>query len=198
VEPTTAGLACILTAISAFGVAGVTGLVGAKQPPLPAYRREAVPRSRAALSSRWQAADALPARLASRRHERVMPAGPPSPDAARPAPGDAVAAYYAALDARRFRVAWRALSATVQHAFGGFAAWRGGFATTHTSRPRALRVTRSGDTAAVSLVLDAADRASCGTMRHSFAVRWQLSWDGARWTARAVTARATGAPSCSS
>ena len=77
----------------------------------------------------------------------------------------------------------------MRRGFGGFTAWSVGYATTRSSRPRALRVTRR---ATVVGVLEAADRMPCGIVRRSFTVRWRLIADGARWTAYALTATARG------
>jgi hypothetical protein len=175
VEPTTASLTVILAAVVAFVVAGATGLVGNSQ-PLSTLQREAAPGPRASPAPRERATSS-----ARRRPARQTPAA-------------AVAADYAALDAHRFRAAWRTLSPAVQRGFGGFTAWSAGYATTRSSRPRALRVTRTRDRAAVVVVgmLEAADRTPCGIVRRSFTVRWRLVADGAGWTASALTAAPRG------
>jgi hypothetical protein len=115
------------------------------------------------------------------------PTATPAP-AALPAPADVVTAYYAALDARRFTTAWDTLSPPVRARFGSFATWRAGYATTVSSRPERIAVTRRGSRATVSLVLAATDRARCGLVHRRFAVRWELAAEGERWLAQTITA----------
>jgi hypothetical protein len=126
-------------------------------------------------------------------------AGPGDNEARDTEPGEAVRAYYRALDARRFGVAWRFLSPAVRAGFGGPATWRAGFATTRSSRPRALTVTAAGDHAVVRHVLTAVDATACGDGVRRFALSWTLARgpDGA-WHASAVAGRAlSGAlPDC--
>jgi hypothetical protein len=104
-------------------------------------------------------------------------------------PREVVTAYYADLDARDFRSAWRRLTPEVQRSFGGFAAWSKGFATTLASVPTQVSV--EGDT--VRLTLVAADRTACGgVVTTRYAVRWQLTGQrGVALSATPVTAPAT-------
>ena len=124
---------------------------------------------------------------------------PPGDAAGEAAPGDAVRAYYRALDARRFGAAWRFLAPGVRTAFGGFAPWRAGFAATRSSRPVAMQVAVVGDRATVAHVLAAVDATACGSRTRRFALTWTLDRaPGGAWRATAVTGRALGAapPPC--
>ena len=121
--------------------------------------------------------------------------GTPVP-AAAPAGAERFARdYYAALDERRFAVAWRMLAPGVQAAFGGQAAWRKGYARTVSSAPQSLRVTAAGGGATVGLMLRAGDRGACGkTVVRRFAVTWRLARTEAGWRATAATGRKLGGP----
>ena len=99
--------------------------------------------------------------------------------------------YYAALDRRRFVVAWRMLSPDVQSAFGGFALWRRGYARTVASSPGAFRVAPAAGGATVGLTLRAGDRDACGkTVVRHFAVTWHLARTDAGWRAADAAGRA--------
>jgi hypothetical protein len=135
-------------------------------------------------------------------------AAPETPPSAGPAPrmaapaGAAVAAgrsfvrsYYAALDAHRFDLAWRALSPALQAGFGGFAAWRRGYAHTVFSTPGEVSSTPAGAGATVELTLRAGDRDACGkTVERRFAVTWRLARTEAGWVATAASARKLSGP----
>jgi hypothetical protein len=133
-----------------------------------------------------------PAALAP--HPTVAPAPAPAPTPATPAPAAAerfVRDYYAAIDARRYGVAWRMLAPAVQARFGGFATWRRGYARTVASTPGSLRVTAAPGGATVALTLRAGDRDACGkTVERRFAVTWRLARTDAGWRATAAAARA--------
>ena len=115
----------------------------------------------------------------------------PQPEAgvapAAPPPADVVAAYYRALDARRFQGAWDLLSPTVHEAFGGFEQWRAGFATTVASRPQGIAVERDGSVATVAHELVTEDHSPCGPVRRRFAVRWRLVLGAEGWRAASLT-----------
>ena len=113
--------------------------------------------------------------------------------------GAAVRAYYRALDARRFDVAWGFLAAPVRASFGGFERWRAGFATTRSSRPGAMDVAEKGGRATVAHVLAAVDATACGSGARRFALTWTLERDSrGAWRAVAVTGRPLGGtlPAC--
>jgi hypothetical protein len=112
-------------------------------------------------------------------------------------PARVVRAYYRALDRGDFTRAWRALSPAVRAEFGGLVRWRDGYAATLSSRPSGLRVTVSGDEAAVDHVLTARDRAACGVLVQRFSVRWRLRQSGGAWRAAALSAQPLAAPACS-
>jgi hypothetical protein len=115
-------------------------------------------------------------------------AGPGPGASAEPSPRVAVTRFYATLDDRRFGVAWRTLSPAVRSAFGGFGAWRAGYATTISSRPSALRVSPAPGGATVEHVLTAADRTPCGPVRRRFAVTWRLVRADGAWVAESLSA----------
>jgi hypothetical protein len=90
--------------------------------------------------------------------------------------------YYAALDARQYRRAWKRLAPGVRVAFGGFEAWRAGYGTTLGHRVEDVRV---GD-GRVEHVLVATDRTPCGGVtERRFALSWHL--DGGRAEALSAT-----------
>jgi hypothetical protein len=103
--------------------------------------------------------------------------------------------YYAALDRRRFAVAWGMLAPEVQTAFGGFTGWRKGYARTVSHSAGALQVFPAGEAAVVWVTLRAGDRSACGTtVVRRFAVTWRLARMHAGWRATAASARKIGGP----
>jgi hypothetical protein len=127
--------------------------------------------------------------------------GTPAPDAPAP-PATVLAAarnfvrdYYAALDARKFAVAWHMLSPEVQSRFGSFAGWKQGYASTTSHTPGGVTVTPLGAGATVGLTLRAGDRGACGkTVERRFAVTWRLARTDAGWRATAASARKLSGP----
>lgn len=179
-----AGLA--LVAVAAVAVAAGDG--GAAREAAPAVRHEIVrpagPGEAAGENPRPAIGDE-----ARGRDEAEAPAAPPAtvpPRQEKAAAREAlVRSYYAALDAHEYAAAWRRLSPSVQAAFGGFEAWRLGYATTVAHRVEEVRV--DGD--AVALVLVATDRTPCGgTTEQRFSVAWRLEGR----TAVALTAARLG------
>jgi hypothetical protein len=114
--------------------------------------------------------------------------------ATRPAaesPSAVVRAYYRALDQHDFAAAWARLSPAVRSAFGGYTAWRAGYATTLSSRPSEITVAAGGpDTITLRHRLDAVDGGPAGRRSASFVVDWQLTRTDAGWVATSLTARA--------
>jgi hypothetical protein len=140
-------------------------------------------------------------------HGSPAPAGTeapaPAPPAAGPAtpatdPTDVVAAYYRALDARRFDQAWDSLSPAVQKAFGGFAHWKAGFATTLESRPEQIVAhSLAGGGVSIVHVLVARDTSACGNVQQRFNVTWRLApTAGGGWSAASLHAAPLGRPAC--
>ena len=84
------------------------------------------------------------------------PATAPEPDPAAAARGF-VRDYYAALDGRDFAAAWQMLTPDVQQAFGGFSAWRKGYARTVSNAPEGVTVTPAVTGATVGLTLRATE-----------------------------------------
>ena len=120
-------------------------------------------------------------------HDHGAPSGADRAAVGRAAPEDVVRHFYADLDAGAFRRAWATLSPGVQRAFGGFAAWRRGYATTLGHRVEHVRE-RGG---VVRHVLVAVDRTPCGgRVERRFLVRWRLTRD----RASALTAVKLGGP----
>jgi hypothetical protein len=98
-------------------------------------------------------------------------------------PAALVRAFYADLDARRYREAWERLGPAVRRSFGGFAVWRDGYATTAAHAVADLEA----DAGEVTHTLVA----SCGATSGRYAVRWRF--DGAKavgLTAAALSGRA--------
>jgi hypothetical protein len=111
-----------------------------------------------------------------------------------------VSAYYQALDGRRFGQAWKQLSPAVQKAFGGFAHWKAGFASTLESRPEQIVAgPLAGGGFSVRHVLVARDKTACGPVEQRFKVTWRLTPTAAGGlTAASLHAAALGrpAPNC--
>jgi len=190
-----AGLAAsaLVLAVGQAVLVGLHGVARAERKLAPTPLAAAAPAHRA------------PARAAARAHRAPAPAAAPARRAptpatarARPAPASPrhfIRAYYAALDARRFTAAWRMLSPGVRAGFGGFAAWRRGYARTLSSEPGAVRVIQAAGGATVGLTLRAGDRDGCGnTVARRFAVTWRLARAEAGWRATAATARKLAGP----
>ena len=122
------------------------------------------------------------------------PAPGPDPVAAAAARGF-VRDYYAALDGKDFAAAWQMLSPDVQHAFGGFSAWRKGYTRTVSNAPEGVTVTPAVTGATVGLTLRAGDRGTCGRIaERRFAVTWRLARTPAGWRATAASARKLSGP----
>ena len=103
--------------------------------------------------------------------------------------------YYAALDGKDFAAAWQMLSPEVQQAFGGFSAWRKGYARTVSNAPEGVTVTPAVTGATVGLTLRAGDRGACGRIaERRFAVTWRLARTPAGWRATAASARKLSGP----
>jgi hypothetical protein len=137
--------------------------------------------------------------------EPAVATAPPAtaPPAVAPEPDPVVEAaargfildYYAALDGKDFAAAWQVLSPEVQHAFGGFAAWRKGYARTVFNAPGGVTVTPAAAGATVGLTLRAGDRGACGRIaERRFAVTWRLARTPAGWRATAASARKLSGP----
>ena len=156
-------------------------------------RRKSLARSKSKPARKKQA----PNQPVRTRPAPAKPA-PAKPARAKPTPAAErfVREYYAALDRRRFRAAWRMLAPGVQTAFGGFAAWRKGYGRTLSQAPGAIRVTGAGAGATVSLTLRAGDNACGMTVERRFAVTWRLARTDAGWRATAASARKLGPQPC--
>ena len=184
-ELNTAALVAMFAAGAVVLIGSLTGAIGQPAPHLRPATRPGTPRPPHPVQRRAELHHpSRPAAPAATRTPR--PAASPSVES--PSPAAVVAAYYAALDARRFDAAWRVLGGGVRSSFGGFTAWRDGFATTVSSRPREVRVARAGRHAVVTLLLAATDRSPGGLVRRRFAVRWELAAGPAGWVASAVSA----------
>jgi hypothetical protein len=119
------------------------------------------------------------------------PVAAPIPDPVAAAARGFVSDYYAALDSHDFAAAWQMLSPEVRQAFGGFAAWRKGYARTVSNAPGAVTVTPAAAGATVGLTRRAGDRGACGRIaERRFAVTWQLARTPAGWRATAASAQA--------
>jgi hypothetical protein len=124
----------------------------------------------------------------------VPPAAAPEPDVAAAARGF-ILDYYAALDGKDFAAAWQMLSPEVQQAFGGFSAWRKGYARTVSNAPEGVTITPAVTGATVGLTLRAGDRGACGRIaERRFAVTWRLARTSAGWRATAASARKLSGP----
>jgi hypothetical protein len=122
------------------------------------------------------------------------PAAAPEPDVAAAARGF-ILDYYAALDGKDFAAAWQMLSPEVQQAFGGFSAWRKGYARTVSNAPEGVTITPAVTGATVGLTLRAGDRGACGRIaERRFAVTWRLARTPAGWRATAASARKLSGP----
>jgi hypothetical protein len=123
-------------------------------------------------AARFDVAPAPAPRTAPPKETAPTREAPPRPVRPVVAAGKLVRSYYAAIDAGDFPTAWRRLSPAVQAGFGGFAVWRGGYATTLGQRVEAVEV----DGAQIRHVLVARDRTRCGTaVEQRFLVTWTVS-----------------------
>jgi hypothetical protein len=138
-----------------------------------------------------------PAPPAVELKEPAVATAPPAaaPDTVAAAARGFVLDYYAALDGKDFAAAWQMLSPEVQQAFGGFAAWRRGYARTVSNAPGGVTVTPAAAGATVGLTLRAGDRGACGRIaERRFAVTWRLARTPAGWRATAASARKLSGP----
>jgi hypothetical protein len=105
----------------------------------------------------------------------------------------AVRAYYAALNSKDYEAAWAWLKPGLRERFGGFAAWKGGFKTTLSTKVTsvtAVDATRSAAT--VQLKLRSQDFDACGDdVAQRFSGTWRLSPASGRWLAAEVSMRRT-------
>ena len=109
-------------------------------------------------------------------------------------PGEFVAAYYRALDERRFDAAWASLSPAVRTSFGGLEHWRNGYGRTLSSTPREIAVTTpSSGTATVKHMLVARDK---GCAEQRFAVTWKLQRVSGDWRVDVLRASALSPSRC--
>jgi hypothetical protein len=157
-----AGLLLVAAAAAAMLAAGTT-----RADPAPAAR----------------ALDLAPRVAAPPTRTPRAPASSQPRASAVPRAAQIVRAYYAALDAGQFPRAWARLSPAVRARFGGYDAWRAGYATTLGHQVDAVQRQPGGT---VRVTLSATDRTPCGgTTTRQFAVTWQLH-DG-RATALSAT-----------
>jgi Protein of unknown function (DUF3761) len=104
--------------------------------------------------------------------------------------------YYAALNRGAYEEAWAMLGPDEQAAFGGFAAWAGGYDhTVHTdltiTDARALSDT--GKQVELDVELASTDTDVCGEgVDQTFAGAWQLLRQNGTWVSSAVSLRKTG------
>jgi hypothetical protein len=178
-RPPWAGLAVALGLLAVLGVAVVAAALDGPASSVP--RRPLPP----------------PAALAPPRESAAPPAAvsEPSSPPREPSPRAIVRAYYRALDRHDFARAWRRLTPPVRAAFGGFAAWRAGYATTVSSRPGPISVVaRMPGAIRLRHPLDAVDRAPC--RRSRFVVDWSLVRTAGGWRAQSLSAVAVAAAEC--
>jgi hypothetical protein len=202
-----AGAAVVLAISQAIGVAA-TGATPAPRArvladapraahPKPERKERAPAREKPAPAARDKSAVEGPViELKEPAVATAPPAAAPEPhpvdeDAARVFIRD----YYAALDGNDFAAAWQMLSPEVQREFGGFAAWREGYARTVSNAPGGVTVTPAVTGATVGLTLRAGDRGACGRIaERRFAVTWRLARTSAGWRATAASARKLSGP----
>jgi ketosteroid isomerase-like protein len=116
---------------------------------------------------------AFPARATMAPPPPVRPAAPAetAPAPQRFEPRTVVSGYYAALDRGDYARAWARLAPAVRTAFGGFDAWRAGYATTLGHEIEDVTVANG----VVTHVLVATDRTPCGgETERRFAVTWRF------------------------
>ena len=104
------------------------------------------------------------------------PASKPKPLTPAERAEKTVAAYYAAVDARRFGAAWDLLAPTLQAELGGYATWKAGYQTTVATKAKSIDATSVTSLAAtVALELKATDSDACGDLvGQTFAGTWSL------------------------
>jgi hypothetical protein len=197
-----AGAAVVLAISQAIGV-GMTGAAPRARvfadtphssPATPGRTDRAPAREKPAPAATHKPADDGP--LVELKEPAVATAPPAAaPDTVAAAARGFVRDYYAALDGKDFAAAWQMLSPEVQQAFGGFAAWREGYARTISNAPGGVTVTPAAAGATVGLTLRAGDRGACGRIaERRFAVTWRLARTSAGWRATAASARKLSGP----
>jgi hypothetical protein len=197
-----AGAAVVLAISQAIGV-GMTGAAPRARvfadtphssPATPGRTDRAPAREKPAPAATHKPADDGP--LVELKEPAVATAPPAAaPDTVAAAARGFVRDYYAALDGKDFAAAWQMLSPEVQQAFGGFAAWREGYARTISNAPGGVTVTPAAAGATVGLTLRAGDRGACGRIaERRFAVIWRLARTPAGWRATAASARKLSGP----
>jgi hypothetical protein len=197
-----AGAAVVLAISQAIGV-GMTGAAPRARvfadtphssPATPGRTDRAPAREKPAPAATHKSADDGP--LVELKEPAVATAPPAAaPDTVAAAARGFVRDYYAALDGKDFAAAWQMLSPEVQQAFGGFAAWREGYARTISNAPGGVTVTPAAAGATVGLTLRAGDRGACGRIaERRFAVTWRLARTPAGWRATAASARKLSGP----
>jgi hypothetical protein len=107
---------------------------------------------------------------------------------------DFVRAYYKALDAQSFEVAWKALAPPVQRRLGPYERWKAGYGQTISSRPLDVVATPVGEVVSVRLTLAARDEGCAGERR--FSVTWRLRAVSAQWSATGLSAVALDEGRC--
>ena len=201
-SPAVAALRWTVTAASLMALAAVA-VWPARQGPAVTTQMALDPPPR--VHERDSSARRTPRRAAGRRTARPAPSSTPVPVASvleepprqeaaatqppqPPQPPETVVtAYYRALDAGRFDVAWTILTPAVRSTFGAFERWRDGYSTTLSSSPRDIEVATDGAVATIAHELVTEDRSSCGPVRRRFAVRWKLVLEPAGWRAASLS-----------
>jgi hypothetical protein len=182
--PASLGLGVAGALVLAAGLAGIAES-NQRGSPLPATRPLAEAPPRAVPTSTPTPAAITPAPTPTR--PAPVPATPPVAES----PTAVVRAYYRALDQHDFAAAWARLSPAVRSTFGGYTAWRAGYASTLSSRPSEITVVAAGpDTVTLRHRLDAVDGGPAGRRSASFVVAWRLTRTDAGWVATSLTARA--------
>jgi hypothetical protein len=131
--------------------------------------------ARAPAAAKKRAKKPAPATSPGTAAEGPVVAEAPAPPDLSAAARDFVRNYYAALDAHDYPAAWDMLSPDVRRAFGGFAAWKQGYAHTPAHNLGRLRIVVAGGAATVGVTLRAGNRGACDTVvARRFAVTWRL------------------------
>lgn len=105
----------------------------------------------------------------------------------------AVRAYYRAIDDSDYGQAWRSLTPAVHAAMGGYGTWKGGFATSVSTRvTSAVAIDATSSRAEVAITLRSVDVDACASqVTQHFKGEWALVKSAGSWVAERIVMRKT-------
>lgn len=123
-----------------------------------------------------------------------QPAAPAVPFDHRESAEGFVRSFYQRVTRRRFRQAWRMLSARLRSQFGSYSRWRAGYRRSLGTRLNLARARWNGSVGVVTVAIRARDRDACSgrVIRQFFRGRWTLARRGGQWRASRIRMRKVG------